>query len=62
MSKAIETIKEYLKEEDRPMVWLARQLGTSRQVIKYWMSGDKLPSAEMRRKLKEMFDLKDDWV
>ncbi len=62
MSQAIETIKEYLKNEDRTMTWLARQLGTSRQVIKYWMSGDKLPSAEMRRKLKEMFDLKDDWV
>ncbi len=62
MSQAIDKIKEYLKEQDRTMTWLARQLGTSRQVIKYWMSGDRLPNVEMRRKLKEMFDLKDDWV
>lgn len=62
MSKAIDIITEYLKKEERTLTWLARQLNTSRQQVNYWMSGDRIPNAEMRKKLKDMFGLEDDWV
>ena len=63
MSIATDKIKKYLKDNERTLSWLARKLGISRQAVEYWMKGEgRIPSAGIRGKLKEMFDIGDDWV
>ncbi len=62
MTTAVKKIKEWLKANDRTEAWLARRLNTSPQAVHGWLTEEYKPSAGMRVKLKEMFDLEDDWV
>lgn len=62
MSVAVDKIKKYLKDNERTYAWLARQVGVKRQSIAYFMDKEIRPKDEIRKKLNEMFDLKDDWV
>ncbi len=62
MTTAVKKIKAWLSENDRTEAWLARQLNTSPQAVRTWLTLGNTPKTEIRVKLKEMFGLEDDWV
>lgn len=63
MTTAVKKIKEYLKREERTPAWLAKKLGVSRAAVIYWLDNDHIPrNAEVRKKLKDMCGVGDDWV
>jgi len=59
LTTAVTKIKQWLSDNDRSMVWLAKQLGTTKQYVYQWLTLGKLPSTKFRVKLNEMFDIKD---
>ena len=62
MTTAVKKIKAWLSENERTEAWLARKLNTSPQAVRAWLTMGNIPKSEIRVKLKEMFDLEDDWV
>lgn len=62
MSLAVDKIKKWLDDNERTYAWLARQLGTTRQTVQYFMDNNSYVNKKHRAKLKEMFDLQDDWI
>jgi len=63
MTQAVKKIKAYLAKEDRTPAWLSRELGVSRAAVAYWLNNGQLPkNPEVRRKLKELCGVGDDWV
>lgn len=63
MTTAVKKIKAYLKREERTPAWLAKKVGVSRTAVIYWLNDGSIPKhPEVRRKLKELCGLGDDWV
>ena len=63
MTQAVKKIKEYLKREERTPAWLAKKVGVSRTAVGFWLNNGQIPkNPEVRRKLKKLCGLGDDWV
>ena len=63
MTEAVRKINKYLKDNDRKKIWLAKQIGVSRQMVNLWMNEGNIPTPANRLKLKKLISgLEDDWV
>ncbi len=62
MSKAVDIINKWLGDNKRSKSWLAEELGVTRASVCTWLSDGRIPNTEVRKKLKKMFDVEDDWV
>lgn len=47
-------LKETLKERGISQVWLAKQVGVSDRQVRYWCSGERLPSLKYATKVAEV--------
>jgi len=62
MTVAVQKIKKYLADNERSQVWLSRQLGISKQYVNSILARGMMPGAKVRKKLKELCGVGDDWV
>ncbi len=63
MTKAVKKIKEYLQKEERTPAWLAKKVGVSRTAVGFWLNAGQIPkNPEVRRNLKKLCGVGDDWV